>query len=191
MLKVLSSSSPSWGYTTLANGVLNFPPIGLAAGANVKTLILDGGQYQLWGSLPAGPYGVNVGCNTDTVMVCGFPTCDCGDGTSLTYNQSGRPFWLNTGDPGDGDVPCPTCSGQGFAWWTVTSTSIGGLNWVYSQVRALPSGYFPSRIFPFRWNSSNGTRYLFSATNDDNICTNFLYSSFLAMYVVRTAVQNL
>lgn len=188
-VRVLTGISPSWTYTSVPNGAIdNVTPVELYT-ANVKSLLPEGGGYQLWGGLSLGSYGQYVSCDTNTVVTCGYAGgCATGDGSTVAYGQSGRPFWLNTGPKGD--VTCPTCSGSGFAWWPVTRFSFGGLNVVYSRVRNLPSGYEVARGFPFRWNSPGGQRYLFSATNDAHICTEFLFSPFWKMYVVRTQLTN-
>lgn len=110
-----------------------------------------------------------------------------GDRFILPLGDFGRAFWLNTGPKGD--VTCPSCPGSGFVWWPVTSTSIGDSNLVYSEVRPLPSGYKEARMYPFRWNSPAGKRFLFSVTNDDNICTKFLYNPYYLLQVVKTRLE--
>lgn len=192
--KILTSTSPSWTYSNLAGNTLNVQPVNLHPAANVKTLHLEGQQYQLWGWVPDGQNGVNVSCNTNTTITCTNPNgCRTGDGSVVGYNQTGRPFWLNTGPPGD--VPCPPsnpgCKGAGLRWWPVTPTSFGAPNPVFSQIRAMPSGYVLARMFPFRWNSPGGQRYLFSGTNDAYVCTQFLWSLFLRNYVVRTELVDM
>lgn len=189
VVQVVTATSPSWQYTTVSGGTLTTTPAAVIAGANVKTLHLEGAQYQLWGSIAAGPYGAYVSCDTSYTAQCLHASgCNAGDGTKVPYLGTGRPFWLNTGP--QGDVACPDCRGSQFAWWPVTATSIGGLNGVYSYVRYLPSGYPEARIFPFRWNSPTGNRYLFSATNDANICNQFLFNPYFLLYVVRTTMAN-
>ncbi len=193
VVSVLTSISP-WTYTPVANGnMTGLNPYTLYPGANVKTLLLEpvSGQYQLWGSIPAsGTYGANVDCNTNTTATCTNPGgCLTGDGSTVANGFTGRPFWWNTGPPGD--VTCPSCGANGIAWWAVTRTSFGAANALFSQVRKMPSGYEVARLFPFRWNSPTGNRYLFSATNDNHICNEFLFSSFYKMYVAQTTVANL
>ncbi len=67
----------------------------------------------------------------------------------------------------------------------MTSTSASGLSYLYSTVRSMPSGYSEARMYPFRWNSPTGIRYMFSATNDANICTKFLFNPHVGTQVVR------
>jgi hypothetical protein len=93
-------------------------------------------------------------------------------------------FLRNTGVAGDSIQG----SGSGFLWWPVNRFSFGADNRVSSLTRFLPSGWEFARMFPFRWNSPTGRRFLFSATNDDNICTQFLFGGFYKMYVVKTEV---
>lgn len=189
---LLTSTSPSWTYTPVTGGNLTgLTPAILYPAANVKTLVLEAGQYRLWGAIPEGTYGSNVNCNTGTNITCTLPQgCLTGDGTTVANGASGNPFLLNTGPKGTGS--CSSCR-SGFAWWPVTRTSFGATQSVQSQTptHSLPSGYEVARLFPFRWNSTNGDRYLFSATNDNHICNEFLFSSFFRMYVVRTTLNNL
>lgn len=191
-VSVLTNSTPPW--TPVSNGNLTGINPRVLYPANVKTLLLDptSGQYQLWGSVAAGTYGSNVDCATGNSATCSFqPNCPTGDGSTVAFGGMGRPFWLNTGP--QGDVPCPTCQGAGLAWWPVThaTENLPPINTVFSQVRSMPSGYEVARLFPFRWNSPTGNRYLFSATNDAHICTELLFSSFYKMYVTETTLANL
>lgn len=190
VVQMVTSASPSWVYTTFAGGSLNQTPASLAAG-NVKTLLFDApsGQHQLWGSVAAGSCGVDVNCNVNNSVQCLIPGgCPAGDGTVVPQGTVSRPFWRNT-EP-DGDTG--SCSGAGstFSWWNVTQTSLGAQNLLRSQFRFFPSGYPESRLFPFRWNSPTGNRYLFSATNDNNMCNEFLFSTFYKVYVVRTSLTS-
>lgn len=190
VIKVLTATSPSWVYSTATSGVLNFSPTALLTDTNIKTLHDEGGQYQFWGWKGMGSYGTDVSCNTSTMIQCTNPSgCKAGDSdlTVVSYLAYGRPFWLNTGPVGD--VSCPTCLGSGFAWWPVTTTSIGSQNTVYSTVRSMPSGYAEARMYPFRWNSPTGNRYLYSITNDNNICTRFLFNAYYLLHMVRTTLK--
>lgn len=196
---VSNVSGGSYTFTALpqnggagGSSTLNFVPYALRTDVNVKTLLFDAtvNAYQLWGSAHLGTYNANVGCNTATTLACnssnGNPQhgCATGDGSSCPYGQSCNVFLRNTGAAGE----VIQGNGSGFLWWAVTRVSFGGDNGVFSRMRALPSGYELARNFPFRWNSPTGRRYLFSATNDANICSEFLYSGFLKMYVVETEV---
>jgi hypothetical protein len=195
VVSVLTGTSPSWTYTTVTNGdMTGVSPVILAAGANVKTLLQEppaSGNYQLWGSAPVNvpAYASSVGCTTTTNATCSIGGgCPTGDGSHVANGFTGSAFLWNTGPAGT-STTCTNCS-SGFFWWPVTSSSFGGTNGVYSMVRSLPSGYEVSRLFPFRWNSPTGNRYLFSATNDNHICNEFLFSGFFKMYVVRTTVAD-
>jgi hypothetical protein len=199
-LRILTSTSPSWTYTQASGGyqITSMPP-SLIDGANAKTLHKEGSQYQLWAwDTTVGSYGSDVSCNTSNSVTCtysnddnpfnGLPDpCTGGDGTIVQFGASGRPFWLNTGPPGD--VPSPSSKGSGIAWWPVTSTSLGARSLVYSLVRAMPSGYDLARTFPFRWNSPGGQRFLFTSTADDSVCVDYA-SPWVNTYVVRTMLVN-
>lgn len=191
VIKVVTSSSPSWTYSTLTGGNLTVVPSALIHDSNVKSLHQEGSQFQLWGSARLGTYGSNVSCNTNTSLQCTQPGgCKTGDGSAVAYLATARPFWMNTGPAGDVTCTAASCPSSGVAWWPVTSTTLGARNPIFSAVRSMPSGYGEARTFPFRWNSPTGNRYLFSATNDNNICTRFLFSPFQLMYVVRTTLVN-
>ena len=124
-----------------------------------------------------------MNCDTSTTLVCNDPHgCPTGDGSGCPPGLSCNAFLRNTGDPGD----APRGRGAGFVFWRVTPSSSGPANIVRSRTRFLPSGYAESRMFPFRWSSPTGRRFLFSATNDANICRELLFSSYYKMYVVRT-----
>jgi len=169
------------------SSTLNFVPYAFRTNVNVKSLLYDPtvAAYQLWGSASLGTYDANVGCDTTQRLVCNTPGgCATGDGSGCPYGQSCNVFLRNTGAAGE----VIQGNGSGFLWWGVTRFSFGGDNGVYSQTRYLPSGYELARIFPFRWDSPTGRRYLFSATNDTNICSQFLFSGFYKMYVVQTEV---
>ncbi|HEY2828978.1 MAG TPA: hypothetical protein VGJ88_02600 [Thermoanaerobaculia bacterium] len=167
---------------------LDFVPYGFRTNVNVKTLLYDptAATYQLWGGANIGPYDAgNVSCDTTKTLKCTTPGgCRTGDGSGCPYNQTCNVFLRNTGVAGDSIQG----SGSGFLWWPVNRFSFGADNRVSSLTRFLPSGWEFARMFPFRWNSPTGRRFLFSATNDDNICTQFLFGGFYKMYVVKTEV---
>ncbi len=169
------------------SSTLDFVPYAFRTNVNVKTLLYDptAATFQLWGGANLGPYDANVGCDTTKQLVCNTPGgCATGDSSGCPYGQSCNVFLRNTGVPGE----VIQGNGSGFLWWSVSRFSFGGDNGVYSQTRFLPSGYELARAFPFRWNSPTGRRFLFSATNDANICNEFLFSGFFKMYVVKTEV---
>jgi len=167
--------------------LLDFRPYAFRVRSNAKTLIYDTAPdgYQLWATDETlGQYGSNVNCDTTKVILCDRPEgCATGDGSGCEFGYSCNPFLRNTGDRGD------TVRGQtgGFVWWPVTRFSFGvNATVLRSDSRYMPTGYVEGRLFPFRWNSPTGRRYLFSATNDENICNEFLFSAYYKMYVVRT-----
>jgi len=167
------------------SSTLDIVPYALRSDVNVKTLLYDPtvASYQLWGGANLGPYDANVNCDTTKRLVCNTAGgCATGDGSGCPFGQSCNVFLRNTGIAGEAIQG----SGSGFLWWAVTRFSFGGDNGVYSQTRYLPSGYELARAFPFRWNSPTGRRFLFSATNDANICSQFLFSGFFKMYIVKT-----
>jgi len=191
MLTNVSGSTYTWRTLTSTGGaggsaLLDFAPWAHRIPANAKSLINDAatGVYQLWaGTDRLGTYGANVNCNTTTTRLCTTAGgCATGDGSGCPQGATCNVFLRNTGSPGE----VMSGVGSGFVWYPVTRFTFGADNVVYSRTRALPSGYAEARMFPFRWNSPTGRRYLFSATNDANICTQFLFSPYLKMYVVRT-----
>ena len=194
-VSVVTNGTPgSYTFTPLpqnggagGSSTLNVTPYAFRTNVNVKTLLFDPtvNAWQLWGSANLGTYDQNVSCNTSTVLTCSTPGgCATGDGSGCPYGQACNVFLRNTGAPGE----VIQGNGSGFLWWAVTRFTFGGDNGVYSLTRYLPSGWEFARIFPFRWNSPTGRRYLFSATNDANICSQFLFSGFYKMYVVQTEV---
>lgn len=72
-----------------------------------------------------------------------------------------------------------------------TRTVSFGVVQEWGEAQALPSGWELARVFPARWNAPDalGTQFLFSATNDLNICSEFLFSGFFKMYVVATRLS--
>ncbi len=183
----------------LTNGVMtNSPsPYFLIPRAGVKSLIVDAasGVTQLWGGVNFTAQGTcnyaystsTVNCNTGTNVTCHLAGgCMTAGGTLVPQNGTANAFQVNTTGP---NFPPPFLCGSGFNWWAVSRFSIGAANTVFSATRYLPSGYVAARNYPFRWNSSSGTRYLFSATNDNNVCTNLLFSLDELKYVVESTVQ--
>ena len=193
IVKVVAASDFRWRTLTPTGGaggsaLLDFTPFAFRARANAKTLIADRFRgYQLWASDETlGRYGMNVNCDTTKSLVCNRPEgCPTGDGSGCPYGLSCNVFLRNTGDPGE----AAPGTGSGFVWWPVTRFNFGARNIVRSRTRFLPSGYAEARLFPFRWNSPTGRRYLFSSTNDAHVCDEFLFSAFYKMYVVRQMAQ--
>jgi len=153
---------------------------------NAKSLLYDAtsGVYQLWGDFPAAYDRSTVGCRSgytvDSQVTCWDPAGCATESGYVAYGASADAFDLNTQ---------VAHTGTALFWWPATPTSLGDAGFVGSYSRNLPSGYATARTFPFRWNSPNGTRYLFSATNDDNICSQFLFSEFYRMYIVQSQVS--
>ncbi|MEM9598607.1 MAG: hypothetical protein AAGD06_30355 [Acidobacteriota bacterium] len=182
------ASGPRW--RTAVGGKIDTAPAALIQGATVKSLVFEDLQYQVWGGIRAGTYGQNVGCDTDTEIQCQTPGgCPTGDGSHVAQGEFAKPFWLNTGPQGPGQTGSAIHT-SGVAWWPASPGAVGPRNLVFSLVRPLPSGYGAARLFPFRWNAPGGGRYLFTATNDDNICDRFLFSPFLDMYTVGTTLED-
>jgi hypothetical protein len=201
-----STGSPRIQYLTdgsfdfsnyLTNGVITSSPYPyyLIPRAGVKSLIIDAasGETQLWGGVnytASGscnyPYSASTAdCNTATMVMCNQSGgCPTAGGTLVADNASANAFQVNTIGT---SIPNPC--GEGFNWWAVTRFSIGATNTMYSETRYMPSGYLGAREYPFRWNSSGGTRYLFSATADNNVCSKLLFSYYYLMYVVESTVQ--
>ena len=181
------------GYLT--NGVLpTSPPKFLLPGTAVKSLLYDAasGGVQLWGGVNFTgqgacnyPYSKSLAsCDTSTLVQCTQPQgCLTGGGTTVADGATADAFDVNT------KGPASTMCGEGFNWWTVTRFSIGSTNTLHSTSRYMPAGYIGARQYPFRWNSSSGTRYLFSATADKNVCTNLLFNVYHLMYTVESQVQ--
>ena len=191
---VTNVSGGTYTFTNLpySNGTstLNVTPWAFLTRAGAKTLLFDtaGNNYQLWTSTDSfANYDVgNVNCNVGTTLTCTNPNgCLGGDGSTCPNGAVCHPFLRNTGVSGE----AVSGNGSGFYWYPVTRFTFGGQNLVTSNVRYLPSGYELARAFPFRWNSPTGKRYLFSVTNDANICTQFLFSGFYKMYVVSTELS--
>jgi hypothetical protein len=167
--------------------LLDFTPKAFRENANAKTLMKAPRAYehQLWASAhDLGQYSQDVDCDTSKDLLCDLPGgCPTGDGVGCPYGLTCNAFLRNTGAQGDLKRGG---GGVGFVFWPATRTSFGAENIVYSRSRHLPSGYSESRLFPFRWTSPTGRNYLFSSTNDANVCDEFLFSAFYKMYVVRT-----
>jgi hypothetical protein len=217
-VSVLTGATPSGPYTTVVNRSLG-PTLydqmtRLIYDRGVKSLLFDTAtnSYQLWADAPEpGIFGSYVGCNkamTATVN-CSPSSCQVqlpngtqAPGCSLIGDRTDSACNSLTPPPGckclpQGFTAAPfsyntygQSVGSSFRWWTVTQTSISGENGVYSQTRYLPSGYDNARIYPFRWNSASGKRYLFSSTNDRNICSKFLWSSLAGQQIVGSTVVN-
>lgn len=189
MVESVDGSQVRWR-TLKADGggfLLDFQPYAFRTRANAKTLLYDAapGGYQLWAADETlGQYGSGVNCDTTKVLRCDRPEgCATADGSGCEFGDSCNAFLRNTGDFGD------TWRGAtaGFVWWPVTRFTFAPAPAVLeSGGRFMPSGYAEARLFPFRWNSPTGRRYLFSSTNDANICEEFLFSAYYKMYVVRT-----
>jgi hypothetical protein len=190
MVESVSGSQYRWrALTPTGTGtfLLDFKPHAFRTRANAKTLLYDIAPdgYQLWASDDTlGSYGANVNCDTEKIVRCDRPEgCLTADGSGCEYGYSCSPFLRNTGDHGD-SVRGLT---GGFVWWPVSRSTFDPAGKVLrSDSRFMPSGYVEARLFPFRWNSPAGKRYLFSATNDANICDEFLFSAYYKMYVVKT-----
>jgi hypothetical protein len=206
-----TSGSPQITYVTdasfdtspvLTNGeITDSPPVySLITGGSVKSLIVDAasGETQLWGNLslnyggatPSCHYSYSastVNCNTSNTATCMAPAgCPTAGGTTVMFDNPtpANVFTDNTTGP-NAKMPC----GSAFNWWAVTRYSIGAVNRANSTVRYMPSGYSNARQSPFRWNSSSGTRYLFSASADNNVCAEFLFSLFYLEYTVESQVE--
>jgi hypothetical protein len=211
MLVDWSTGSPLIQYLTdgtldfsadLTNGVItNSPAVyDLIPGGSVKSLIVDAasGETQLWGNLSFDnndtschyAYSTStVNSDTATTATCRM-TGGCPTAGGRTVPQNNVPAvnlfaYNNTGPAAPSPLPC----GSGFNWWAVSRFTFGASNRVNSSARYMPSGYPNARQSPFRWNSSGGTRYLFSSTADNNVCTDFLFSLFELEYTVESQVQ--
>ncbi len=219
-ISVLTGMTPSGPYTTVTNRSLSSTLYSqmtqLIYDRDVKSLLFDVATngYQLWADAPEpGIFGSYVGCNTaptppptvscnpsncTITLTDGTQVAGCsliGDRTDSACNSRTPPPGCKCLPQGFNAAPFPyntygQTAGSGFRWWTVTQTSISGENGVYSQTRYLPSGYSNARTDPFRWNSASGKRYLFSSTNDRNICSQFLWSSLAGQQIVATTVAN-
>jgi hypothetical protein len=217
-ISVLTGATPSGPYTAVANRSLG-PTLydqmtRLIYDRGVKSLLFDTAtnSYQLWADAPEpGIFGSYVGCNkaTTATVSCSPSSCQVqlpngtqvpgcsliGDRTDSACNSLTPPPGCKCLPQGFNAAPFSYNTygqtvGSSFRWWTVTPTSISGENGVYSQTRYLPSGYDNARIYPFRWNSASGKRYLFSSTNDRNICSQFLWSSLAGQQIVGSTVVN-
>ncbi|MFL6233832.1 MAG: hypothetical protein ACJ76N_11915 [Thermoanaerobaculia bacterium] len=217
-ISVLTGATPSGPYTVVPNRSLS-PTLydqmnHLIYDRNVKSLLFDVAArgYQLWADAPEpGIFGNYVSCNKSTTATVSCSPSNCqiqlpdgtlvagcsliGDRTDSACNSLTPPPGCKCLPQGFTAAPFPyntygQSAGSGFRWWTVTQTSISGENGVYSQTRSLPSGYQNARTDPFRWNSASGKRYLFSSTNDRNICSKFLWSSLAGQQIVVTTVAN-
>lgn len=207
-VKVVTSTSPSWQYTTLANGTFTNggpSPAVLLNNHSIKTYTQTDRGLEAWGWTPElGTYGQNVSCaagwTTESLLTCTSPVgCATGDNIHLNQDQTKRPFWMNTGPAGDSACTAGQwgCWGSGFLVWPVGSGGVlnpAAGQAVYSEVRPLPAGYMHGRMYPFRidisgTNRDSLRRYLFSVTNDQQVCSEFLYSVYYLMYLVKTEVR--
>ena len=188
------NSPTSWNFTTLTDGNVDFIPHAFIQQGDVKSLFYDPdtSTYQLWGKLQARwPWSnVNVNCDTSHVLLCTNTTpCPAGGTGCLTNfgqtcvptNSMANVYEANTMVNGEG---------SDFTFWQVPGVNAfdGVEHVVRSNARYIPTGYVIGRSYPARWNATDGTRYLFSVTNDENVCSEWLYNPFYKSYVVMTEV---
>ncbi|MDP9121282.1 MAG: hypothetical protein M3O15_07920 [Acidobacteriota bacterium] len=203
-----SSSQPSvptvwvltganYQFTPLTAGNDSVYPLALAVSGNVKSLLVDSvsGVTQLWGDTETAPYSnTNVNCNTSTLITCPSNQADCGPSFNLPGCRAGDGSCAVQGSTNNNGYTLNTDylndTGSTLSWWEVLRYSFGPTNRVTSQPggRFFPTGYDTGRLMPFRWNSSNGTRYLFSATDDAQICSTFSLGPYWHEYVVMSTV---
>jgi hypothetical protein len=216
-ISVLTGATASGTYTATGQSLsttLYGQMTPLVYNRGVKSLLFDAATstYQLWADTPEpGIFGTDLSCNKNmtATVSCSPSTCQftlpngtvvhgctlIGDRTDSACNSMTPPPGCPCLPQGFTAAPFSyntygQSAGTSFSWWTVTQTSISGEGGVYSQTRALPSGYENARIYPFRWNSASGKRYLFSSTNDRNICSQFLWSSYAGQQIVVSTVVN-
>ncbi len=186
-----STLTAPFGYAQMANNRITSTSqlLPLIPGYNAKSLLNDSlsGVYQLWGSANvSGIFGQWVGCaagyTTSSVVTCqsgnsfGCPVGNCLIfGTCQPVGTQAVAFDSNT---------YTFQVGQGFYWYQADRFSLGTQQGVGSLSRYLPSGYSGSRDFPFRWNASNGKRFLFSSTSDAAICSKFAATP----YIVKSEI---
>jgi hypothetical protein len=210
-VSVLTGVSPSFTYTAIPNRVVTLAIYNswyqLLPGRNVKSLLPDNASsgFQVWSDRPvAGIFGQYISCagGTGNNATCPSGFSDCTGSTGCAVQASTPP------PNGCATNPVPGCScvpqgfvgdafnfntvgdngGSTFVFWLATRYSISAEYTVGSTSRAMPSGYSAARNWPFRWNSASGKRYLFSSTNDANLCTIFLPSEGFAEQVVESQV---
>lgn len=217
-ISVLTGPTPAGPYTPVPNRSMS-PSLydqmtRLIYDRSAKSLLFDSAtnSYQLWAhAAEPGIFGSYVSCNTSTTATvsCNPSSCQIplsgggqaagckliGDRTDSACNSLNPPPGCPCLPIGFTAAPFPyntygQSQGSTFRWWTVTQSTISGEGGVYSQTRFLPSGYDNARVDPFRWNSASGKRYLFSSTNDRNICSSFLWSSAAGQQIVVTTVAH-
>lgn len=92
----------------------------------------------------------------------------------------------------------PYGTGSQFAFRTITESSLGPVQLVYSLIRCMPSNFEPGRMFPFRIDL-NGRSFLYSTTQDRNCkdvylscsagkCTGPLFSDWQGLYLTVTEI---
>ncbi len=191
-------SSGNYFFTNAVNGDLSFLPFAFLEKTSIKSLFFDStaGTFQIWGGLQGDPWSAeNVNCDTTNIIQCTLPTM-CMNSVGVTiagcptdggrgcvpFGQTANAYELNT---------MGSNVGSNLAWWEVAGRFSMDTkpHQVYSKSRFIPTGYATGRFHPFRWNSASGKRYLFSATNDAKICSNFLLNQFWLSYTVLTEVN--
>lgn len=114
---------------------------------------------------------------------------------TLFNNQGHFELWGFKNVPHNGCAPCSGSYNNGFAGTTFIFRNVtedfvfGPVESVDSNVRCMPSDSHVGRLYPFRVNGPSGEKFLFSSTNDQNICNPNLFGDFQGMYTVTTEVD--
>ncbi len=186
-------ANSSFVYSPLTNNTITSLPYELRIGEAVSSLLYDPSTslYQVFGNQFSIPWsGSNVNCVTTTEVTCPANTTRmCTDGI-----HHGCQAVSACVAPGDTEVAYPLntneSTGSAFVWWNATRFSFGSDNQISStgtdNPRYEPTGYSTGRLAPYVWIAADGTKYMYSGTNDANICSDFLFSPFRFMYVVQT-----
>lgn len=148
----------TWKAVDDNTGAFSFTPKNVWPGAQPKSIVWDEEDDQ-WELWASYVFG------RDPAFSC-YPSCGSGyangDSSNLQQTLKYRPVGTGT-------------------------TAMGTEQSVFSQIRCMPAIYSFGRMYPFRYDDPIGRRLLYSATNDQNVCSG---ASFEGMYIVVTEVDD-
>lgn len=189
-----SVKTPNWEFVELPNGNFVESPLPVVARkmlAKSLTYRPSTDTYELWGHANIGTCGFDVTCNTENVLTWnGTDPFTTVDGTNLQPGDSGRPFWLMVSPQGDiADCSSDAFERSAIVWYPTTKESIGLRQLLHTDYRHNPSGYRTGMNYGFRWESPGGDDYIFTGTNDDNVCDKWLFAHFADMYTTYSRIR--
>lgn len=116
---------------------------------------------------------------------------------TLFKNGDHFELWGYKNVPHNGCAPCMGDYDNGFAGTTFVFREVDDdfsfqpPEAVFSTVRCMPSDGHVGRLYPFRVNGPAGEKFLFSSSNDQNICSDdpAMFNEFVGMYTLATQVD--